>query len=237
MSVMRWTSGQQHQDSAAPMPGRSTLQRVPISETVTPTPSLLGATDILLSQRRWRLVCLKPPPPLSFAGGRLDYCEPRCNARPITLHALPCSTCSIGVASLSVEPPSSSPLSTPGHVIAAIMARQAPVTAAALPTHAHPFCSSTYTSARLGYLRSALSSRCSIHALRNLLPLACALAASCETGPAARYVRGARMPCIVLQHARHGVSSQPENILRFWVPTFLAPATCATHMDCDECAM
>jgi hypothetical protein len=135
----------------------------------------------------------------------IGYCTTHSNARPITPQLLPDATCSIAVVSLSVEPLCSS-VSTCHR--SPCPDTQAPVTAAPPRTATHPFCSSTYTSARLGYLKSALSSRCSIHALRNLLPLTCTLASYCATASGGMVREGCQDAVHRVTACRHGVSSQ-----------------------------
>jgi hypothetical protein len=86
-------------------------------------------------------------------------------ARLVTPHA----RCSIARPRFAVEPPTYL-----AHVIASShvgTSATSHVTALQLHHPAQPFCSSTYTSARFGYRRSAFSSRNAIHDLRNLLPL------------------------------------------------------------------
>jgi hypothetical protein len=90
---------------------------------------------------------------------------------------------------------------------------------------ARPCCSSTYTSARLGYLKSAFSSRNSIHAFKNLLPLTCTLASSCAT-----------VSSDVVREGNQGVVSQHGfrvlGLTQLPLPglaTFSGRATCAIH--------
>jgi hypothetical protein len=56
-------------------------------------------------------------------------------------------------------------------VLAAVLPRSRTLAPLAYLNPHPPFSWSTYTSAKFGYLRSACSSRCSIHAFKNFDPL------------------------------------------------------------------
>lgn len=135
--------------------------------------------------------CCEPSfglPQIARGGCRLLSRLLHSNARPITPHALDNASCSIDTASLSVSRLPSPPHVMTIHVRIVPRRLRAHVTGPLPHIALHPFCSSTYMSAKLGYLKSAFSSRKSIHDLRNLLPLTCTLAM-------ARYVRGTCMSC------------------------------------------
>lgn len=111
----------------------------------------------------------------SFAFRTLPMRPPGCSP-PLRLRIRPsCSQVTPHAAALLVRrvraPICTVPCRTPT-ADPELQMRRASAVADAVSARAHPAPgSSTYTSARLGYRRSACSSRNSIHALRNLLPL------------------------------------------------------------------